>query len=59
MTGEFVGVLSVSEDKRTFFKVHLDIKEHTADLDQMLLMQKQDEAYQLAMQPYPNLSEQA
>jgi hypothetical protein len=55
MTGEFIGVLSVSEDKRTFFKVHLDIKEHTADMDPQMLMQKQDEGYQLAMQPYPNL----
>jgi len=55
LTGEFVVRLSVTEDKKSFFKVHLDIKEHSADLDPMLLMQKQDEAYQLAMQPYPNL----
>jgi len=35
--------------------VHLDIKEHTADIDPLLLMAKQDEAYQLAMTPYPSL----
>jgi hypothetical protein len=57
LAGEFIGILSVTEDKRTFFKVHLDLKEHTPDLDPMLLMQKQDEAYELAMQPYPNLGE--
>lgn len=55
LSGEFVGVMSVTEDKRTFFKVHLSIKEHTADLDRALLLMKQDEAYQLAMQPYPQL----
>lgn len=53
LTGEFIAKLSVSEDKKTFFKVHLDLKEHTPDLDPMLLMHKQEEAYQLAMQPYP------
>lgn len=55
LSGEFIGQLSVTEDKRSFFKVHLDMKEHTADLDRALLMFKQDEAYQLAMQPYPQL----
>lgn len=55
LTGEFVTTLSVTEDKKSFFKVHLDIKEHTADIDPLLLMAKQDEAYQLAMTPYPQL----
>jgi hypothetical protein len=55
LTGEFVTTLSVTEDKKSFFKVHLDIKEHTADMDPLLLMAKQDEAYQLAMTPYPVL----
>jgi len=55
LTGEFITTLSVEEDKKSFFKVHLDIKEHTADIDPMLLMAKQDEAYQLAMTPYPSL----
>jgi hypothetical protein len=55
LTGEFITTLSVTEDKKTFFKVHLTIKEHTPDLDPILLMVKQDEAYQLAMQPYPTL----
>ena len=57
LSGEFIGVLSVTEDKKSFFKVHLDIKEHTSDLDIQLLMVKQDEAMQLAMQPYPNLND--
>jgi len=55
LSGEFIGVLSVTEDKKSFFKVHLDIKEHSPDIDVQLLMQKQDEAMQLALQPYPNL----
>jgi hypothetical protein len=56
MMGEFIGVLGVHEDKRSFFKVSLDIKEHTADLDQITLMNKQDQAMELALQPYPNLN---
>jgi len=55
LTGEFIIELSVVEDKKSFFKVHLNIKEHTPDLDPLLLLSKQDEAYQLAMQPYPQL----
>lgn len=55
MSGEFVGVLSVTEDKRSSFKVHLVIKEHTADLDPSLLLAKHEEATQLGMQPYPQL----
>lgn len=53
LTGEFVTTLSVTEDKKSFFKVHLTMKEHTADLDTLLLLNKQEEAYQLAMTPYP------
>jgi hypothetical protein len=49
--------LSVTEDKKSFFKVHLEIREHTPDMDPTLLLAKQDEAYQLAMQPYPNIAE--
>jgi hypothetical protein len=55
LSGEFVTTLSCTEDKKSFFKVHLAIKEHTADLDPMLLMKKQDEGYQLAMTPYPDI----
>ena len=58
MMGEFIGVLSVVEDKRSFFKVGLEIKEHTPDLDPILLMNKMDAAMELAMQPYPNLNSQ-
>lgn len=53
LTGEFVTELSVVEDKKSFFKVHLTMKEYTSDLDQLLLVKQQEAAYQLAMQPYP------
>ena len=55
LMGEFVTTLSVSEDKKSFFKVHLTLKEHTPDMDINLLLNRQEEAYQLAMTPYPNL----
>jgi len=57
LSGEFVTTLSVTEDKKSFFKVHLNIKEHTPDLDPMLLMKKQDDAYELAVTPYPTIEE--
>jgi len=44
LTGEFVTTLSVTEDKKSFFKVHLTMKEHTADLDTLLVLNKQEEA---------------
>ena len=53
LTGEFIAALSVTEDKKSFFKVHITMKEHTPDMDPNLLMNRQEEAYQLAMQPYP------
>jgi hypothetical protein len=55
MSGEFIGILSVTEDKKSFFKVHLEIKEHTADLDRLTLLKKQEDAMELALQPYPQL----
>jgi hypothetical protein len=55
LMGEFVTTLSVTEDKKSFFKVHLTLKEHTPDMDINLLLNRQEEAYQLAMTPYPNL----
>lgn len=55
LMGEFVVTLSVTEDKKSFFKVHLTLKEHTADMDPLLLLNRQEEAYQLAMTPYPNI----
>jgi len=57
LLGEFVTQLSVTEDKKSFFKVHLNIKEHTPDLDLSLLMSKQDQAYELATAPYPDITE--
>jgi hypothetical protein len=55
LSGEFITTLSVSEDKKSFFKVHLTIKEITNDMDLNLLLDRQDAAMQLALQPYPNL----
>lgn len=57
LAGEFVTQLSVAEDKKSFFKVSLAIKEHTADIDMTHLLAKQDQAYELAMQPYPNIED--
>jgi hypothetical protein len=57
LSGEFITQLSVTEDKKSFFKVHLTIKEHTPDIDPMLLMQKQDQGYELAVTPYPSLDD--
>ena len=47
--------LSVVEDKKSFFKVHLNIKEVSTGLDPNILLAKMDEAYQLAVTPYPSL----
>lgn len=55
MTGEFVTHLSVTEDKKSFFKVHLNIKELSADIELETLMKRQDEAHELALQPYPDI----
>jgi len=55
LSGEFVTTLSVAEDKKSFFKVHLTLKEITNDMDMGLLLDRQAAAYQLAMTPYPVL----
>jgi len=53
LMGEFVTKLSVVEDKKSFFKVHLTPVEITNDMNLSDLLRRQDEAYQLALQPYP------
>lgn len=53
LMGEFVTKLSVVEDKKSFFKVHLTPIEITNDMDLGTLLKRQDEAYQLAITPYP------
>ena len=53
LMGEFVTRLSVVEDKKSFFKVHLTPVEITNDMDMGQLMAKQDQAFELAMTPYP------
>lgn len=53
LMGEFVTKLSVTEDKKTFFKVHLTPTEVTPEMDMAALLKCQDAAYQLAMTPYP------
>lgn len=55
LMGEFVTHLSVTDDKKSFFKVHLNIKELSSDLDTTVLLQRQEEAYELALQPYPDI----
>ena len=55
LSGEFVTTLGVVEDKKSFFKVQLTLKELTSEMDMQALMAKQDQAYELAMQPYPTL----
>lgn len=57
LTGEFITTMNVTDDKKSFFKVHLNIKEHTSDMDMLLLLNKQEEAYQLAMTPYPRFDD--
>jgi len=56
LTGECITTLSVVEDKKSFFKVHLNIKEVTP-IDLELLLKKQAEAYELAVTPYPVLED--
>ena len=53
LMGEFVTKLSVVEDKKSFFKVHLTPVEVTTELDMAVLVKAQEAAYQLAMAPYP------
>lgn len=56
LMGEFVTKLSVVEDKKSFFKVHLAPVEVTQDMDMAALLKAQNAAYDLAMTPYPTLS---
>ena len=51
--GEFVTTLSVAEDKKSFFRIFLTIKELSTDVDPGTLLAKQDEAFKLAIEPYP------
>jgi len=53
LMGEFVTKLSVVEDNKTFFKVHLTPVEITPDMDMAALLTVQNAAYNLAMTPYP------
>ena len=53
--GEFVTKLSVTEDNKTFFKVHLTPVEVTSEMDMAELLKVQNAAYQLAMTPYPTI----
>lgn len=55
LMGEFVTHLSCTEDKKSFFKVHLNIKEISSDIDPEVLLKRQDEAFALATQPYPDI----
>ena len=55
LLGEFVTKLSVVEDKKTFFKVHLTPVEVTPEMDMAALLKAQNAAYDLAMTPYPTI----
>lgn len=55
LMGEFVTKLSVTEDKKTFFKVHLAPVEVTSEIDMAALLVCQDAAYQRALTPYPSI----
>ena len=57
LSGEFVTTLSCTEDKKSFFKVHLAIKERSTDVDLSILLDKTDQAMKLALTPYPNLDD--
>ncbi len=58
LTGEFVTEIKVVEDKKTFFKVFFELKEiKQVEGGMPALLQKQNKAYQLAMEPYPSLDE--
>jgi hypothetical protein len=59
LSGEFITTLSVAEDKKSFFKVSLNIREHSPDIDLALLLARQDEAFEIATQPYPSFDEAA
>ncbi|TXH51679.1 MAG: hypothetical protein E6Q97_17995 [Desulfurellales bacterium] len=51
--GEFINTMNVIEDKKSFFKIHLTIKELSSDLDPAEVLLRQEEAIELAMEPYP------
>jgi len=55
LMGEFVTKLSVTEDNKTFFKVHLTPVEVSSDLNMEDLIAAQDKAYDLARTPYPTI----
>jgi hypothetical protein len=57
LLGEYIVSLSVAEDKKTFFKVHFNIREHTKNIPMELLIRRQEEAVELAMQPYPSFDD--
>jgi len=59
LMGEFVTKLSVTEDRKTFFKVHLTPVEVTPEMDMPALLQRQDDAYRLALTPYPQIDTDA
>lgn len=57
LTGEFITEIKVVEDKKSFFKVHFELKELAKAPPIQVLLGLQNKAYQLAMQPYPSLEE--
>lgn len=56
--GEFITTMNVVEDKKSFFKIHLNIKELLTEVDLETLLRRQEEAHELAMEPYPDFDDE-
>lgn len=55
--GQFVVQLSVADDKRSIFKVHLDVKELDEAVDLEALLGKMEAAHEEGLKPYPVMDE--
>ena len=55
--GDFICELTCTEDKKSFFKVGLTIVKAEPVADRIVLLNKQDEAMQKALQPFADFSE--
>lgn len=57
--GQFIVQLSCVEDKKTFFKVHLDVESLDEDVELGALLEKMEAAHELGLKPYPKIEEAA
>ena len=51
--GEFVVTMQVGEDRKSFFKVTLDVKQYLEDQNLSEIIARQNQALELALEPYP------